>query len=403
MPVHIIKQYSPADCRISRRLLLDRGKRLLELLDRPGQLFSLVLVDDATMADFNHRYRKKEGTTNVLSFPAGDDDENFPGRSSELGDILISLDTAYKEAGEQNTSLHFRVAELMIHGLLHLLGYDHERSEEEAQAMWEKEKQLIRQIIAPSNKNKKIRSTTMPHLAINVDHIATIRQARGNAEPDPVLAAGICELAGAEGIVVHLREDRRHIQDRDIHLLRQTIKTKMNLEMAAVKEIITIALEVKPDMITLVPEKRKELTTEGGLDILKNEKKLAKTIARMNKASIPVSIFIDPDAAQIEAAADIGATFVELHTGRYCDALTDKERDREFRMIEQAAELAFESGLRVNAGHGLDYLTTARIAALPTIEELSIGHAVISRAVLVGLEQAVREMLAIVRPLSQGQ
>ena len=233
----------------------------------------------------------------------------------------------------------------------------------------------------------------MPHLAINVDHVATIRQARGITEPDPVLAAGICELAGAKGIVVHLREDRRHIQDRDVQLLRRTVKTKLNLEMATAKEIIDIALDIKPDMITLVPEKRQELTTEGGLDVIGNEKKLSKTIRKMSKAGIPVSIFIDPDASQIEASLEVGATFVELHTGRYCDAKTEKERDREFRLIEQSAELAFESGLRVNAGHGLDYRTTTRIAALPFIEELSIGHAVITRAVYVGLDQAVREML----------
>ena len=233
----------------------------------------------------------------------------------------------------------------------------------------------------------------MPHLAINVDHVATVRQARGINEPDPVLAAGICELAGAQGIVVHLREDRRHIQDRDVRLLRQTVKTKLNLEMAAAKEIIDIALDIKPDMVTLVPEKRKELTTEGGLDVIANEKKLKKTVSKMSKAGIPVSIFIDPDAAQIEASIDVGATFVELHTGRYCDATSEEERDMEFRMIEHSAELAFESGLRVNAGHGLDYLSTGRIAALPTIEELSIGHAIITRAVFVGLDQAVREML----------
>jgi pyridoxine 5-phosphate synthase len=163
--------------------------------------------------------------------------------------------------------------------------------------------------------------------------------------------------------------------------------------MAAAREIIDIALDIKPDMITLVPEKRKELTTEGGLDVVGNEKKLKKTINKMRKAGIPVSIFIDPDAAQIEASQEIGATFVELHTGRYCDAESEEERDREFRLIEQSAELAFEAGLRVNAGHGLDYRTTGRIAALRTIEELSIGHAVISRAVYVGLDQAVREML----------
>ncbi|RWX50624.1 pyridoxine 5-phosphate synthase [Candidatus Electrothrix marina] len=232
----------------------------------------------------------------------------------------------------------------------------------------------------------------MPQLAINVDHIATIRQARGGAEPDPVHAAAICELAGAKGIVVHLREDRRHIQDRDVHLLRQTVKTRLNLEMANVKEIVEIALEIKPDMITLVPEKRKELTTEGGLDVIGNAKKLQKTISKMSKAGIPVSIFIDPDAEQIKASLEVGATYVELHTGRYCDAENEKERDQEFRLIEQAAELSFEKGLRVNAGHGLDYRTTTRIAAIPFIEELSIGHAVIARSAFVGLDQAVREM-----------
>jgi len=237
----------------------------------------------------------------------------------------------------------------------------------------------------------------MPFLAINVDHVATIRQARGGQEPDPVLAASLCELAGADGIVVHLREDRRHIQDRDVRLLRQTVKTKLNLEMANVPEIVDIAVEVVPDMVTLVPEKRKELTTEGGLDVLANAKKLTKTIDKMRKAGIPVSLFVDADAAQVQAALDVGATFVELHTGRYCEARTMEEQEQQFRLIEQTAELAYESGLRVNAGHGLDYRNTHPIAALPYIEELSIGHAVISRAVLVGLENAVREMLTIVR------
>ncbi len=238
----------------------------------------------------------------------------------------------------------------------------------------------------------------MAQLAINIDHVATVRQARGGAEPDPVIAAGICELAGAQGIVVHLREDRRHIQDRDVRILRQTVKTKLNLEMAAVKEIILIALDIKPDMITLVPEKRRELTTEGGLDVIANENKVRKTIDKMSRAAIPVSLFIDPDMEQIKAARDVGATFVELHTGRYCDAGTEQERDREFNLIAESAETASGAGLRVNAGHGLDYRNTARIAALDTIEELSIGHAVISRAVQVGLDLAVREMLALIRP-----
>jgi pyridoxine 5-phosphate synthase len=274
--------------------------------------------------------------------------------------------------------------------MLHLIGYDHERSEDEAIRMWDFEKELFKQLHSQ-------RRTNMPFLAINVDHVATIRQARGGVEPDPVLAAGICELAGAEGIVVHLREDRRHIQDRDVRLMRQTIKTKLNLEMANAPEIVDIALEVVPDMITLVPEKRKELTTEGGLDVIANAKKLTKSIGKMRKAGIPVSLFIDPSADQVQAAIDVGATFVELHTGRYCEAKNGEEQEREFRLIEQTSELAYESGLRVNAGHGLDYRNTFPIAALPFIEELSIGHAVISRAVLVGLDQAVREMLNIVR------
>jgi pyridoxine 5-phosphate synthase len=331
------------------------------------------------MAGYNQTYRHKEGPTNVLSFPAEVADE--------LGDILISVDTAWREAIEKNITLHQHVTWLIIHGLLHLLGYDHELSEEQAELMQDKEAQLFQAIQHIHSQGR-----TMPQLAINVDHIATIREARGGAEPDPVLAAGICELAGARGIVVHLREDRRHIQERDVRVLRQTVKTRLNLEMAAVKEIVEIALDVLPDMITLVPEKRKELTTEGGLDIISNEKKIRKTIGKMIEAGIPVSLFVDPNPEQIKAAVDVGATYVELHTGRYADATDAKEQDKEFQLIEQAAETAFAVGLRVNAGHGLNYLNVGRIAGISVIEELSIGHAVIARAAFVGLDQAVREM-----------
>ncbi|VAW40061.1 Pyridoxine 5'-phosphate synthase [hydrothermal vent metagenome] len=378
---------------VSRDLLVKRAAWLLRRLDQADKDVSIVLMGDRDMASYNSRYRQRQGPTNVLSFPAGPP----PGPPAialtehEIGDILISVDTAAREAQNNNTTLHDRITELMIHGLLHLLGYDHERSEEEAWVMWDKEQELFREL-------KCYRSSTMAQLAINIDHVATVRQARGGAEPDPVLAGGICELAGAQGIVVHLREDRRHIQDRDVRILRQTVKTKLNLEMAAVKEIILIALDLKPDMITLVPEKRRELTTEGGLDVIANENKVRKTIDKMSRAAIPVSLFIDPDMEQIKAARDVGATFVELHTGRYCDAGTEQERDREFDLIAESAETAKGAGLRVNAGHGLDYRNTARIAALDAIEELSIGHAVISRAVQVGLDQAVREMLALVRP-----
>jgi pyridoxine 5-phosphate synthase len=387
--INIINNYKDQAIRLHEDLLRKRTAFLLELLGRPDSPVSIVFMDDATMAEYNQQYRSKLGPTNVLSFPAADgmSAESAELTEDELGDILISVDTARKEAEEKNISLHQWLTQLIIHGLLHLLGYDHEVSEEQAAIMFTQEKKLYRSIqyIHSGRKN-------MPQLAINVDHIATIREARGGAEPDPVLAAGICELAGAKGIVAHLREDRRHMQDRDIRLLRQTVKTRLNLEMANVKEIVVIALEVKPDMITLVPEKRKELTTEGGLDVISNAKKLKKTISKMSEAGIPVSLFIDPDAAQIEASLEVGATYVELHTGRYCDAKNEEERDKEFRLIEQSAELAFEAGLRVNAGHGLDYCTTARIAALPFIEELSIGHAVIARSAFVGLDQAVREM-----------
>ena len=237
----------------------------------------------------------------------------------------------------------------------------------------------------------------MVKLAINVDHVATLRQARGINEPDPVLAAGICELAGATGIVVHLREDRRHIQDRDVQLLRRTVKTKLNLEMGANEEIINIALAVKPDLVTLVPEKRAELTTEGGLDVAGQSRHLTGVIARMKDAGIPVSLFINPDPAQIAAAREVGATFAEIHTGRYSDAIHEEEEEREFALIAAAVDAAHAAGLRINAGHGLNYRNTARVAALEKIEELSIGHSVMARAIYVGLDQAVREMLALCR------
>lgn len=241
----------------------------------------------------------------------------------------------------------------------------------------------------------------MVKLAINVDHVATLRQARGNSEPDPVTAAALSELAGAVGIVVHLREDRRHMQDRDITILRKTIQTKMNLEMAATDEIIQIALDIKPDMITLVPEKRKELTTEGGLDVVGNRATIKACIDTMTTAGIPVSLFIDPDSAQIKTAKEIGATFIEIHTGRYADATSEEVEDREFDLIAEAAEEAYEAGLRVNAGHGLNYVNVGRVAALDTIEELSIGHSVMARAIFVGLTQAVREMKELIEAASR--
>ena len=389
MPARLHPSETTRAYHLNLAVLQQHSDRLLGLLGLDAAEMSVVLLVDAEMAAYNEQYRKKQGPTNVLAFPV----ERETGAmlpEAELGDILVSVDTARREAAAEGISLHHRLARLIIHGLLHLIGYDHERSEDEALRMWDFEQQLEQRL-------HTARRTNMPYLSINVDHVATLRQARGGVEPDPVQAAGICELAGAEGIVVHLREDRRHIQDRDVRLLRQTVKTKLNLEMAVTPEIVDFALEIVPDLVTLVPEKRKELTTEGGLDVVENAKKVTKAINKLRKAGIPVSIFIDPDATQIQAALDAGAAFVELHTGRYCEARTEVEVEEQFHLIEQSAELAQEAGLRVNAGHGLDYRNAGPIADLPAIEELSIGHAVISRAVLVGLDRAVREMLAVIR------
>ncbi|MFZ5774994.1 MAG: pyridoxine 5'-phosphate synthase [Thermodesulfobacteriota bacterium] len=386
MPVLISDQSSRHP--IAPSWLERRAEQLLRLAGHAEAELSILLLDDPAMAELNARYRGKQGPTNVLAFALTE--AEGPGVvAAMLGDVIISLDTAAREAAANRVTLHQRVLILLIHGLLHLLGLDHERSDQEAEEMARQEQQLLTRLMDEERRG------TMISLAINVDHVATVRQARGGVEPDPVLAAGICELAGAQGIVVHLREDRRHIQDRDVHLLRQTVKTKLNLEMGATEEIIGIALDLKPDMVTLVPEKRKELTTEGGLNVAGQKKKLAEVIGRMGKAGIPVSLFVDPDQKQIEASAEVGATFVEIHTGRYSDALSEQERDHEFDLIARSAEAALAAGLRVNAGHGLNYLNTRRVAQLGTIEELSIGHAVMARAIFVGLDQAVREMVAL--------
>lgn len=237
----------------------------------------------------------------------------------------------------------------------------------------------------------------MAKLSVNVDHVATLRQARGGAEPDPVLAAGIAEIAGAEGIICHLREDRRHIQDRDLRLLRETVKTKLNLEMAPVEEMVEIALSVLPDMVTLVPERRQELTTEGGLDVIADIERYQKLVERLHRARILVSFFVDPSPDQVMAAKDCGADIVEIHTGHYAEARTEEEMEKKFRKIEQAAKSAFELGLGVSAGHGLNYMNIKRFKTIPEIEEYSIGHSIVARSVFVGFERAVREMVEIVR------
>lgn len=234
-------------------------------------------------------------------------------------------------------------------------------------------------------------------LGVNIDHIATIRQARRTVEPDPIAGAVLAELAGADGITAHLREDRRHIQDRDIRLLRQTVRTHFNLEMAPTTEMINIALEIKPDYVTLVPENRQEVTTEGGIDIVNNLPRFTEVVAQLEGAGIPVSWFIDADDAQIEAAAKTKAQFIELHTGKYADAPSTAIQQQELRALDLGTRRALDLGLRVNAGHGLTYWNVYPVACIEGMEELNIGHSIISRAVLVGLERAVREMKLAMR------
>lgn len=232
-------------------------------------------------------------------------------------------------------------------------------------------------------------------LTVNIDHFATLRQARRGKEPDPVLVALLAEQAGAEGIVIHLRGDRRHIQERDLRLLREVVKTKLNLEMAATKEMKKIALRIKPDVASLVPERREELTTQGGLNALAGQRHLAPFIRELKKAGIRVSIFVDPDPGQINSCARLGVDLIEINTGKFADLKPGKARDRALKKVKHAATLGYNLGLEVHAGHGLDYRNMADIIAIPEIVELSIGFSIVARAAVVGVVQAVQEMIAL--------
>ena len=240
----------------------------------------------------------------------------------------------------------------------------------------------------------------MAGLAVNVDHVATLRNTREVVSyPDPVAAAVMVELAGADGVVVHLREDRRHIKDRDLKILRKVVQTKLILEMASTDEMVGIALEIQPDLVTLVPERREELTTEGGLDLIVHQNAIAETVGTLQNSGIPVSIFIDPDPDQIKIAHQIDTTMIEIHTGTFCEAKTYKKRNQAFSNIVDAAKLAHKLRIGVNAGHGLCYNTIKAFKGLREIDEFSIGHSIVSRAVLVGMERAVKDMLALIKDL----
>ncbi len=235
----------------------------------------------------------------------------------------------------------------------------------------------------------------MSELGVNIDHVATIRQARKTYEPDPVAAAALAELAGADAITIHLREDRRHIQDRDLRVLRETVTTKLNLELSVAEEIVAIACQSKPEQATLVPERREEVTTEGGLDVVTHRDAVARATERLRNAGISVSLFLDPDPRQIELAKQLGAEAVELHTGQYALA-KGAEQQRQLEALRTAGKQIVDLGMRLHAGHGLNYFNVKPVAAIPGMLELNIGHSIISRAVLVGLERAVREMKALI-------
>lgn len=233
-------------------------------------------------------------------------------------------------------------------------------------------------------------------LAVNIDHFATLREARKSTEPEPVLTALLAEQAGAEGIVCHIRGDRRHIKERDLHLLRQTIKTKLNIEMAATDEMKKIALDIKPDVVSLVPEKPDELTTEGGLDVIANQAHLKKHIKALRDAGIRVSIFVDPDPAQIDACKAVGVDLIEINTAEYSELKPGEARDRALDKVRHAAEHGFGLGLEIHAGHGLDYRNVGPIAEIPEFSEFSIGFAIVARAAIVGIEEAVSEMAILI-------
>ncbi len=237
----------------------------------------------------------------------------------------------------------------------------------------------------------------MIRLGVNIDHVATLRQARRAQEPDPVAAAVLALLGGADGITVHLREDRRHIQDRDVRLLRQTVTERLNLELAAAHEIVTIACEIKPDEATLVPERRQELTTEGGLDVVTHRDAVGRAVERLAAAGMEISLFIDPDPRQIEASKLLGAKAVEIQTARYSEARTPADRERELTALKEAASFARQQGLHIHLGHGLNYTNVQAVCRIDGVEELNIGHSIVSRAVLIGMERAVREMKDAIR------
>ncbi len=368
-------------------------KTAFKLLNIKKKVLSLTFVGNEEISELNKRYLSRAYPTNVLAFPVKEKVSSY-----YLGDVVISIEKAEKEALSYGLHFYPYLLSLCLHGLLHLLGYDHERGIYSPWLMLKNEINLMEKICPEPQVLKFLRRREyMPaKLAVNVDHVATVREARKTYYPDPVHAAVLAELGGADGIVVHLRLDRRHIKERDVRIIREIIKTKLILEMAIDKELINFAKEVKPYQVTLVPERPDEITTEGGLDLTDRVDLVKKAVEELNSAGIKVSLFMNPDEKALELAKKTGAQIVELHTGMYAEAEEEEKRLSELVRLENAARFAKDLGFIVHAGHGLNYENIGPVAAIPEIEEFSIGHSIVSRAIFVGFKEAVKEMKELI-------
>jgi pyridoxine 5-phosphate synthase len=390
----------------SKKLLTDKeiqeiekkAEKILKYLKLSKKEVSLVLTDNKTIKKLNTEYLGRNYPTNVLSFPF---EKEKPSVSNILGEVIISVEKAREEALLYQLDFENYLLALIVHGFVHLLDYDHEKGLFSPFLMVKNELNLFNKVAFKKGKKEIIkfikRREYMPaKLAVNVDHVATVREARKTYYPDPVHAAVLAELGGADGIVVHLRLDRRHIKERDVRIIKEIIKTKLILEMAIDEELIKFAKEVKPYQVTLVPERVEEVTTEGGMNLEGRVNEVKKAVKELNKAGIKVSLFLNPDEKTIKLAKKTGAQIIEIHTGIYADAETEEEREKEFNKIEIAARLAKDLGFIVHAGHGLNYENIGPVAAIPQIEEFSIGHSIVSRAIFVGMKEAVKEMKELI-------
>ncbi|MFN4131817.1 MAG: pyridoxine 5'-phosphate synthase [Caldimicrobium sp.] len=390
MAIRIIFLEIPPFSKKTLQRLKNKIEKSFQILERKRKNLTLVFTNNKTIQEYNFLYLKRDYPTNVLS---------FKGDGSYLGDVIISAEKAKEEADIYGLPFEDYLLSLVVHGILHLYDYDHERGLYGPWLMLKNEIKLMKSLAEEKEgiiKFLKRREYMPAKLAVNVDHVATVREARKTYYPDPVHAAVLAELGGADGIVVHLRLDRRHIKERDVQIIKEIIKTKLILEMAIDKNLIEFAKKIKPYQVTLVPERVEEITTEGGMELEGRIDEVKKVVKELNKAGIKVSLFLNPDPKDIELAKKTGAQIVELHTGSYAEAEGEEERFREFERLEKAAHLAKDLGFIVHAGHGLSYENIGPVAAIPEIEEFSIGHSIVARAIMVGMKKAVREMKELI-------